>query len=241
MRNSGYMQGLASAVGAALIAAAALIPLPAIADSSNHDLDANIGEWTARWWKWALGIPADRNPLTDASGTFCAEGQKGPVWFLAGWFGAGNVERNCTIPKGRSILFPIYNWIWVQTSGDVPTNTEADYRQCAAGIPPNALGCEGVAPVAGHVEASLDGVPVFLNFETPITRTQSPLFHVKWRAGNIFGVDPKLETCAKCGEAVSDGYWVALPPLKRGTHVLKILATDGTNERQNITYRLLVD
>ena len=240
MRKSVHMRGLASAVGAALIAAAALVPIHAIAESSDRDSGATTGEWTARWWKWALDIPADRNPLTDASGAFCAEAQKGPVWFLAGWFGAGMVERNCTIPKGKSILFPIYNWIWVQTSGDVPTNTEADYRQCAAGLPPNVLGCEGVAPVAGHVDASLDGVPVFLNFRTPITRTQSPLFHVKWRAGNIFGVIPELETCTKCGEAVSDGYWVALPPLKPGPHVLRILATDGTNERQNITYHLLV-
>ena len=240
MRKSVHMRGLASAVGAALIAAAALVPIHAIAESSDRDSGATTGEWTARWWKWALDIPADRNPLTDASGAFCAEAQKGPVWFLAGWFGTGMVERNCTIPKGKSILFPIYNWIWVQTSGDVPTNTEADYRQCAAGLPPNVLGCEGVAPVAGHVDASLDGVPVFLNFRTPITRTQSPLFHVKWRAGNIFGVIPELETCTKCGEAVSDGYWVALPPLKPGPHVLRILATDGTNERQNITYHLLV-
>ena len=53
-------------------------------------------------------IPQDKNPTADVTGENCDEGQSGPVWFLAGTFGGLN-ERNCEIPAGKSILFPVIN------------------------------------------------------------------------------------------------------------------------------------
>ena len=61
-------------------------------------------EWTARWWQWAYSIPRDVHPAYDDSGKYCAEGQSGPVWFLAGTY-EHPAERYCTIPSGRLFSF----------------------------------------------------------------------------------------------------------------------------------------
>ena len=62
----------------------------------------------AKWWAWAGGIPAASNPITDPTGEFCAEGQQGNTWFLAGNFG-GTTTRECTIPQGTKLFFPVFN------------------------------------------------------------------------------------------------------------------------------------
>ena len=74
----------------------------------------SYGEWGARWWQYVLSIPPKSNPILDGiqgkppHGNHCAEGQSDPVWFLPGTFG-GTAFRTCTVPLGRSLLFPIVN------------------------------------------------------------------------------------------------------------------------------------
>lgn len=213
---------------------------------------ATIGEWSARWWQWVLQIPDTQNapnPLVDTTGASCGLGQKGPVWFLAGTFYpiAPPVERSCGIPKGKSIFFPIANYAWVQTYLDDKINTETDYRQCVSGFPPrDDMGCgEGIKPVAGGLEATLDNVPIIFNFATPIVRTQSPVFKVKhWAEPNVFYGVPALagndSNGYNNGDIVSDGFWVMLPPLKRGNHILKFRANDGIKDSQNVTYKWII-
>ncbi|WP_159080252.1 hypothetical protein [Nocardia suismassiliense] len=65
-------------------------------------------EFAARWWQWAMAIPADRNPVSDETGEFAGEEQPADVWFLAGTFG-GKVSRKCAVPFGRPIFFPAFN------------------------------------------------------------------------------------------------------------------------------------
>ena len=60
---------------------------PRIAPIQSHPHGNTYGEWAAEWWQWALETPASVNPVLDMTGEFCAEGQKGHVWFLAGTFG----------------------------------------------------------------------------------------------------------------------------------------------------------
>src|SRR4051795_351517 len=72
---------------------------PASADAGHHDrvlspeskhYGRTYGDWSARWWQWALAIPVhsppfgDRigHPLFDLTGARCGVGQSGPVWFL---------------------------------------------------------------------------------------------------------------------------------------------------------------
>src|ERR1051325_2671947 len=65
-------------------------------------------QWSARWWSWAYSIPLSMNPIFDTTGIDCALNQSGPVWFLAGTNGF-SATRNCVVPAGKMIFFPIIN------------------------------------------------------------------------------------------------------------------------------------
>ena len=75
------------------------------------------GQLTADWWKWVMAIPSEINPLLDKTGEDCDVNQQGPVWYLVGTPGdtkignltTGDAERDCVIPEGKKILFPIIN------------------------------------------------------------------------------------------------------------------------------------
>ena len=65
------------------------------------------------WSHWALENPWSAGPLLDTDGSKCAMGQSGPVWYLAGTPGDPvAVERECTIPHGKKLFFPLINrWV----------------------------------------------------------------------------------------------------------------------------------
>src|SRR2546422_1386860 len=77
---------------------------PDIAPPNSTPYGHTYGEWGALWWRWALSIPTD-NPVADTTGQFAATGQAGPVWFLAGSFGA-TVTRTVQVPAGKGLFFP---------------------------------------------------------------------------------------------------------------------------------------
>lgn len=157
----------------------------------------SYGEWTARWWQWALSIPKDVNPVGDETGKYCGQGQEGPVWFLAGTFG-GEMERACTIPAGKAILFSPIN---VECSyAEFPDlKTESDLRACA----------KSGQDLATEFEVSIDGVNL-QNLQN--YRIQSPLFDLTLPQDNVFGLSPSTT------KAVSDGVWVFLKPLTPGDY-----------------------
>lgn len=212
----------------ALLSAAMLLPIHAAADGgSSPVIGRNLGEWSARWWQWALAIPKAANPMLDTTGAACGTNQRAPVWFLAGYFNGSStpIVRECSLPKRRYILFPVANSIWVQTPSDNPSYTEDDYRREASGFLPPSVG--------GELDATLDGRPIVYSPSTPITRTQSPVFTATFPDDNVFGLTPDQLSGFPI---VSDGWWVLLPPLAPGEHILRFKA--GTT--QDITYRLTV-
>ncbi len=73
------------------------------------------GEWSAKWWQWALEIPASRNPIKDQTGEDADVGQERhrQVWFLAGT-SAGSAERSVSVPKHRSLLFTIVKHYFIK-------------------------------------------------------------------------------------------------------------------------------
>ena len=151
------------------------------------------------------------------------------MWFLAGeWNGEGKpVTRFSNIPRGKYILFSIANAIWINSppNGDDPNNTEADYRRFANdGLPPS---------IGGQLKATLDGKPIIFNPNTPIIRSQSPVFRALFPPDNVFGVPANTLTGYPI---VSDGFWVMLPPLSPGKHTLIFKASQS----QNVTYNLTV-
>lgn len=105
---------IAGGMAGAASTASALELSPRIIPPQAKIHGMTYGEWSARWWQWALSLPADQNPFSDADGscTNGANGQLGPVWFLTGGINPiGEVEpvRDCTVPVGKALLLPLIN------------------------------------------------------------------------------------------------------------------------------------
>jgi hypothetical protein len=173
-------------------------PTPFPVDTRQYDL--SYGDWTARWWQWLYSIPEDRNPAADETGENCDEGQSGPVWFLAGTFGGLN-ERNCVIPADKSLLVSVIGGAC--TYVEFPNlRTESELRSCAVSYN------EGVT----ELMVTIDGQQISEE-QLRTYRVQSPsLFDVALPNGNIINGQEGST------QAVSDGYWVFLPPLVPGAH-----------------------
>ena len=179
---------------------------PRIAPIQSHPHGNTYGEWAAEWWQWALETPASVNPVLDMTGEFCAEGQRGHVWFLAGTFGYGEVERECTVPSGTSLFFPLINSFYGAFLNDSPeTRTEEYIRQ--------EVHCE----TPTELVAEIDGVEVKNPFQYV---EQSPLFDVQLPEDNIFGVDESLVPQLLLSPSVDEGFYLFLPPLPPGEHVI---------------------
>jgi hypothetical protein len=161
--------------------------------SDSKPYNFTYGEWTARWWQWGYSVPKNINPAYDDTDKNCAQKQYGPVWFLAGTYGH-SVERVCTIPAGKAILFPILNSEC--SFAEFPKlKTLSELRMCAKTIQ------DQVTPLM----TSVDGVPILHLQEY---RIQSPPFNFTLPHNNILGMPANTTT-----QAVADGNWVFLKPL----------------------------
>lgn len=158
------------------------------------------GEWSAKWWQWALSIPTKDNPVVDENGEKCAVGQNDSnVWFLAGT-GGGEASRSCNIPAGKAILFPSLN---VECDYKTPDlKTEADLRKCAKADQDKAT----------NLQAAVDGVAIP---DLKKYRVQSPLFNMTAPGDNVMGIPPGMT------QAISDGFWILLKPLPVGKHTIE--------------------
>lgn len=154
-------------------------------------------QWTAKWWQWALSIPLKDNPQNDPTGKNCGLKQSGPVWFLVGTTG-GLAERQCNIPAGKAILFPIINaeCSYKENPG---LKTESELRNCA----------KSQVDQVTNLQVTVDGLSIqaLKNY-----RIQSPIFDITFPENNIYGVS------AGPSKGVSDGYWVFLEPFSAGKH-----------------------
>jgi hypothetical protein len=190
------------------------------------------GQWSAVWWKYVLEIPASTNPLKDTVGTNCAVQQSGPVFFLGGlWNTGGSVIRNCTVPHGKALFFPIRNCEADNTVA--PGGTRTTYT--AAEL--LAL-CQQQIDNAHDLSASLDGKDIpGLNLPS-IYRASSPPFSVVVPTDSLFE-DANEEVTP--GEVLTpieaDGIYLMLAPLTAGHHVLLFHAADLALD---VTYNLTI-
>ena len=88
-------------------------PNPRVLPPNSAPDGLTYGEWSAKWVKWAFEPITAESPLADDTGANCAVGQSGRVWFLAGTSPVASpptpVVRDCTIPSGRMLFFPVGN------------------------------------------------------------------------------------------------------------------------------------
>ena len=191
-------------------------------------LGMTYGDWTAAWWQWGLAIPWSTHPYNDATGANCLVGQStGPVFFLVG---GTDVTRHCTIPAGKTLVFPIMNFecSTVEPPPFYGKDGQA-LRNCAAGFT-NDVGED-------TLEVTIDGKKV-KNLE--YFRAQSPVFDFSMPLNDNF----LFVNNVTAGTAVSDGYWVIVEPLHPGHHVIRLKATlvsgPFAGGYQNATYHLTV-
>ena len=183
---------------------------PGVLPPQSHPYSRSYGEWAVKWWQWALSIPADRNPLTDATGAFAGEDQSGPVWFGAGTFG-GSEERSYTMPAGKAIFLPVFNWIF--GSGVFDCNPTVPGVPCC--VPCLQETAAANTESADILEVSIDGVSV-KNVRS--YRAASPgAFPVTYPENSVIGV-----AAGTYSPQVADGYWLMLAPLAKGTHDIRL-------------------
>jgi hypothetical protein len=172
---------------------------PMVFSVGSNPFGISYAEWTAKWWKWALSIPLENNPIRDDTSKYYRLNQSGPVWFLAGTSG-GIVERKCTIPKEKAILFPILNY--GATFADEPTiKSEPELISLA----------KREIDVVSDLEVVVDGTKLD---DLKTYRVRSPIFNVVLPENNFFAGRPGPT------RGVSDGYWLFLKPLQVGEHNL---------------------
>lgn len=167
-------------------------------------------EWSQRWWQWAFSFERARSPVADQTGQFCASRQGGPVWFLAGTYGTHRTERTCHVPAGKVLFFPLINYVTFQGS---------PRRTCQALI---------------RDAAELTDDPSALVLEIDGRRMEGLQLH-RLAGQDCFSLVP-----GEPADAATNGYYVALKPLARGTHSLNfggILPTLA----QAVSYTLVVD
>jgi len=173
-------------------------------DGDSYPYGISYGSWTARWWKWALSTPGPINPVLDERGIYSKINQPlQDVWFLAGKFGDEKKiypQRQVTIPKTKSILFPILN-------------CEANSLEY-----PNLKSSDDLIKHVLHdvdtvvkKQCYVDGKQI-----NPVrVRSDPPVFPLTIHEDNGVGVKGGGYTYT-----ASDGYWVFLKPLPLGIHII---------------------
>lgn len=207
--------------------------------NANALTDAIYAHEAKRWLRWAMALPWSTGPITDTTGAACAQGQSGPLWFLAGTPG-GPATRSCTLPRGKFLFVPLVN-TWV-----LPANDRVDTpEELAAG---DAFSHEYLQWNEDHacgLELELDGVPVAsqATLDQLGTMVLDP-FSVMLNADNFqsaVGRPGGHQIAAWTG-----GHYALLTPLTPGHHTLELVGArcedDGVTRwfETSVRYELTV-
>jgi len=160
-------------------------------------------DYSAAWWQWAFARPQGMRVFDDPNGSLCEEGQKGPVWFLAGTSGNDVVKRECKVPKGKYLFFPVINMLMFS-----PRNRHVACAEVQAGAAANNDHLQ-------HAIVKIDGVPV-----PDVAR-----FRVRTeQCFDVFAQAKYIDDPKAYAPAASDGYWLMLEPPAVGRHRLSVRA-----------------
>ncbi len=194
------------------------------------------GQWAAAWWQWGLSVPAAVNPILDTTGADAGQGQTGPVWFLGGTFGGGTINRTLTIPAGKAIFIPVYQWIFGATVGDCrPSNPGV---RCQVRV--LQASAAAATTSVNSLQVTIDGQSVS---DLTQYRADSPGgFSVTLPEGNVLELFGLPDPAGTYAPQVADGYWLLLAPLAPGTHIISVAVTPDPNYGTpfDVTYNITV-
>jgi hypothetical protein len=207
---------LADSPGAASWSIEAKNGNPGILPPNSKAFGKSYGEWSAEFWKWLYSMPTDQHPLFETAD--CSQNQAGKVWFLGGTFivvaepdtgvVVGTADRDCEVPTGTALFFPLVNLECNVFAGD-GTN-EKELRACAKKY--------GDLINVDDLSAEVDGVKIN-NLQA--YRVGSPLF--EWGPlpeNNVLTTPDVPVPAGTTSPAVGDGYYLLLAPLSSGKHTI---------------------
>jgi hypothetical protein len=202
---------------------------PRIAPIQSKPHGNSYSERAATWWKWALETPASANPLIDTTGANCDVNQTDHVWFLAGSFSSEPVTRQCTVPRGVALFFPLINLFYGAFLTDPPEQrTEAFIRSQVTCIED-----------ASFSLVEIDGVAV-INPRQYLEK--SVIFDVFLPEDNIFGATPAEIPDLTLSPSVDEGFYLFVRPLTPGSHTIRWRASSAAcGFSEDITYHLTVN
>ncbi|SJM90105.1 hypothetical protein CRENPOLYSF2_1470010 [Crenothrix polyspora] len=171
-------------------------------------------------------------------------GQRGNTWYLAGTFiNEGNAQAkvaeitptssiSCTIPQGKTIFFPIYNYINFNTPG-----------VCGQG--------ETNLTVIGMRKSSADHVNMVKKSSISLyvdgkkyayNRKVSPVFELTLPEDNIWdaGCSPDGVPGGVYSAAVDDGYYAQVTNLQPGEHTIEYSIIDDNGIYHNNKYYITI-
>ena len=186
----------------------------------------------AGWWKWVLEEPIRTNPLLDTTGENCAHGQpRALVWYLAGAPSSAPVQRTCRVPAGRALFVPVVNLFYGAFLNDPPETRTDDFVRAQVACISNSTGT-----------LTVDGRTIPRSL---LVSERSPIFSVQLPDENIFGLSAEQAPDLVLSPSADEGTYALLPPLRRGTHTIRIQAAITEpcpfNQTIDVTYTLDVN
>ena len=213
-----------------LIGVVMLSPQVAFSDSDHLP---PLSTLSAEWWQWAVSIPPGDNPMLDETGKDCMIGQRGSLWFLAGFFlGNGTkISRTCSVPEGTTLYFPVINTISINIPNVCGQTEDLTVKEICAS---NKV----VIDSAHDVSVKVDNKPA----NDLLRRVKSDIFAVALPEDNVFNAfcgGPGTVPAGVFSPSGDDGYYVLLKPLKPGhSHTIHFHAEGPST--QDVTYELTV-
>jgi len=170
-------------------------------------------EWSSYWWQWAASFSDQQSPVADKTGARCHLRQGKGVWFLAGTYGTQRTIRTCTVPADTYLFIPLINYVIFQQPGP---DFSCEYATARA-----ASITEGVSSLVLEVDGK-----IYRDLESH-------------RMATTKCFDLNQGTGGPTVPAASNGYYVMLRPLGRGTHTINFGGI-LPNMMQAVTYTLHV-
>ena len=173
---------------------------------------ASLAEWQALDWQSYMAKPYD--PEACVLGPVGRFGSTHDVLHLNVSLGTP-VEYTCTIPTGMALLVPVVTTMYLCPltcgPGTIAPNGTVEELDAAANAD---------IDLVSRLEVEIDGrlLPGLFGY-----RTTSPAFSGEAVPGNV--LDPLV--VGPYGPAVAAGYYVMLPPLPAGDHVIRVLGVLG--------------
>lgn len=177
--------------------------------------------------------PCSGQPAFGRDGREMQGGQQGPVWFIAGTLGSGDLtERYCEVPDGKAIFFPVINVAWLGFLSDPEEQRTADFVRQTAEDSCSRDTIEGLS-------VTIDGVVVSNPVQYATSGEQSPIFQVQLPTDNIFGATDDWLPELMLSPSAHQGFYIYVKPLAPGDHTIEWTATWDCGS-QNVKYHVYV-